>query len=422
LDFVQPSSGNGSAQSLAERTERAPVTIIDWKNRMKLRISFSLTAGPLLAFQVVICSTICVMGQPDAGQGVPVMGQEWRNGVLVPVPLRSGPSPAEIAAQQQQQREEANKLNEKGIQYLNDHEYKLAFDAFKAALEKWPNDPAIRDNLDKASAAISSVEIEKDNADVLRKHEAFTKANEDMLKGMKGIGVGGDLDLKGVAETRTSDLGLKGVEDSSLQLKDAMRDNTSGQKLFNNQNASKDLFSANAHGLTALDRAESLLAGDAANPYLKTSMEQAKAEADKRFGREGSDAGQFETVVLIGNSGSQQPSQYQTVHVPKQVAKDLNYRKLVTERDALDHQIQQKQKEVESLKADPNYSRSSALLTKAYQLDNTIESLKVYKKFDDDRVAKMIHMEPVDFGDTPSPKKGLDQSLVPPPSTAPLSQ
>jgi len=261
-----------------------------------------------------------------------------------------------------------------------------------------------------------------------RAKEEFEKIKQEALNsmkgitgndpGLKGVGSGDSLGLKGVGDSSANNLGLKGMDDSSLQLKDAVAD-SSVKTLFDKKRASQDLLSAHAHGITALDRAASILQGAASNPLLETSLEQAKAEADKRFGRKGDDAGQFDTVVLIGDSSFSQSSQNHTVHVPEQVARNLNYQKLVAERDALDHQIQQNQKEVESIKADPNYKQSSALLTKAYQLDNAIESLKVYKKFDDDRVTKMVRLEPVDFGDgnpPPPAQNNIDKIAVPSPA------
>jgi hypothetical protein len=258
-----------------------------------------------------------------------------------------------------------------------------------------------------------------------RAKEEFAKIKQEALNSMKGItvndtglkGVGSSdsLGLKGIGDSSANKLGLKGMDDSSLQLKDAVAD-SSTQTLFDKKRASQDLLSANAHGITALDRAASILQGAASNPLLETSLEQAKAETDRRFGTGGKNAGQFNTVVLTGDSGL---PQNQPVHVPEQVAKDPHFQKLVVERDALDHQIQLRQKELDGIKSAPDYSKNSTLLIEAYEINNAIETLNTWKKYDDSRITKRVHLEPEDFGDDntpPAPKNNIDKIVVPPPT------
>jgi len=99
--------------------------------------------------------------------------------------------------------------------------------------------------------------------------------------------------------------------------------------------------------------------------------------------------------------------------------KDPHFQKLVVERDALDHQIQLRQKELDGIKSAPDYSKNSTLLIEAYEINNAIETLNTWKKYDDSRITKMVHLEPVDFGDDntpPAPKNNIDKIVVPPPT------
>ena len=49
---------------------------------------------------------------------------------------------------------EAHELNERGSQYYNDKQWKLAAEAFKAALDKCPDDPVIQSNYELAKAQL----------------------------------------------------------------------------------------------------------------------------------------------------------------------------------------------------------------------------------------------------------------------------
>ncbi len=61
-----------------------------------------------------------------------------------------GPSPREGFSLQRQK--ECQELNERGSQYYNDKQWKLAAEAFKAALDKCPDDPVIQNNYELAKA------------------------------------------------------------------------------------------------------------------------------------------------------------------------------------------------------------------------------------------------------------------------------
>jgi hypothetical protein len=283
-----------------------------------------------------------------------------------------------------------------------------------------------------AETARRAAEVEQQRAserkEAARKQAEFDKAKRDALSSMKGIsdnvpglkGVGSSdsFGLKGLGDSSANNPGLKGMDDPSLQLKDAVAD--SGVKtLFDKKRASQDLLSAKAHGITALDRAASILQGSASNPSLETSLEQAKAETDRRFSTRGKDGGQFDTVVLIHDSGSPQPVDNQPVPVPPEVAKDPRFQKLVVERDALDHQIEAAQQKLAGIKADSSYAQSTALLTEAYNQHNAVESLKVMRAYDEKQITKMVHLEPVDFGDDntpPASKTSIDKIAVPAPA------
>jgi hypothetical protein len=75
----------------------------------------------------------------------------------VPNTAVSVPSTQEILVQQRQK--EAHDLNEQGVQYYNNKQWKLAADAFKAAMDKNPDDQIVRRNYEhalKAAAAVPS--------------------------------------------------------------------------------------------------------------------------------------------------------------------------------------------------------------------------------------------------------------------------
>ena len=61
-----------------------------------------------------------------------------------------GPSPREVSSLQSLK--EAHELNELGSQYYNNKQWKLAAEAFKAALDKRPDDPVIQNNYELAKA------------------------------------------------------------------------------------------------------------------------------------------------------------------------------------------------------------------------------------------------------------------------------
>lgn len=389
----------GMGQANAQDAAFKPV-----QDRASLGTASSHPAPILLAEAPDVGSGVCV-AHTGSGGGGRCFGCQGN----------TGPSAAEIAAQQQ--RNEAHNLNEQGIQYWNNQEWQAAADAFKAALDKWPDNATFRDNYEKALEQVQEQEAgrkrQQQEAEARRQAE-FEKNKNEALSSMKGVAADSEFGgLKGISTTDNT--GLKGMDDSSLQLKDAVAD-TSAKTLFDKKKASQDLLSANAHGITALDRAASILQGAASNPSLETSLEQAKAETDRRFSTVGKDAGQFNTVVLAGDSGL---PQNQPVPVPPEVAKNPHFQKLVVERDALDHQIQLRQKELDGIKSDPDYSKSSTLLTKAYEINNAVETLKTWKKFDDTRITKRVHLEAEDFSDDnppPAPKNNIDKIVVPPPT------
>jgi hypothetical protein len=283
--------------------------------------------------------------------------------------------------------------------------------------------------LDEARQKQRVEEQQRAELEAKAKQEAFEKAKQEALGSMKGItgnglglkGVdGGDtLGLKGIEDSPANNLGLKGIDDSSRQLKDAVAD-SNNQTLFAKKKASEDLLSGNAHGISALDRAASILPSAASNPSLETALEQAKAEADRRFSTGGKDAGQFDAVVLTGESGA---PQNQPVKIPEEITKDprklQQFQKLVTERDALDHQIEVGQQKLTSIKADSSYAQNPALLTDAFNQHNAIESLKVMRSYDDKQITRMVHLEPVDSGEgtAPPPKNNIDKIVVPSPGT-----
>jgi len=129
------------------------------------------------------------------------------------------------------------------------------------------------------------------------------------------------------------------MDDSSLQLKDAVADSRV-QTLFDKKSASQDLLSANVHGITALDRAASILQAllqSAAGNLPGTGQ----AETQRRF-----DTRAITPANSIPSCSPAIPACDKTNPCPSsEVAKDQRFQKLVVERDALDHQIQLRQKE-----------------------------------------------------------------------------
>ena len=91
---------------------------------------------------------VCIMLNP--GPCVPESPQPNAPVVNTPVP---GTSPQEDTALRKKQ---AHDLNEQGVQYYNNKQWKLAADAFKAALEKSPDDQTIRDNYKHAQEYLAA--------------------------------------------------------------------------------------------------------------------------------------------------------------------------------------------------------------------------------------------------------------------------
>jgi len=274
----------------------------------------------------------------------------------------------------------------------------------------------------------------KDQEEQRRKQAEFDKAKQEAIASMKGLhtddglglkGVGGsdDLGLKG-GSSQTDSLGLKGMDDSPSELKDAVAE-SNRKTVFTQKRASRDLLSAHAHGSTALERAASILGNAASNPLLETSLEQAKAETDRRFSSQGKDVGEFSTVVLGGyysipatTPGARPPLDPAKVAA---LAQNKNFQRLVIERDALNHQITAAEANLKKIKADPSYAQSTTLLTEAYKQDNAVESLKTMRAYDSDQIKRAVTFESVNFDDeSPSatPAKKIDGIVVPPPSPA----
>lgn len=273
----------------------------------------------------------------------------------------------------------------------------------------------------------------KDQEEQRRKQAEFDKAKQEAIASMKGLhtdaglglkGVGGsdDLGLKGVGGSQADNLGLKGMDDSRSDLKDAVADSSSNT-LFAQKGASRDLLSVHAHGSTALERAASILGNAASNPLLETSLEQAKAETDRRFSSQGKNVGEFSTVVLGGYYSIPATTQGERPSLdPAKVAalaQNKNFQRLVIERDALNHQITAAEANLKKIKADPSYAQSTTLLTEAYKQDNAVESLKTMRAYDNDQIKRAVIFESVNFDDeSPSapPAKKIDSIVVPPPS------
>ena len=254
-------------------------------------------------------------------------------------------------------------------------------------------------------------EFERIKQEALASMKGF---HEDDGLGLKGVGSSNDLGLKGVGGSQTDNLGLKGMDDSSLRLKDAVAD--SGVKtLFEKKGASRDLLSTHAHGITALDRAASILQGAATNPLLVTSLEQAKAEADGRFSTRGKDAGQFNTVVL----GDALAPDNKPVPVPPNVAIRPTYQRVVIEREEIDKQVVAGEQNLKTIEADPSWMHNQALVRQHYDQANALVSLRTMSKYDSNLIANMVNFPEANFDESiaqPSQEKHLDKGVVPSPS------
>lgn len=75
--------------------------------------------------------------------------------------IDAGPSPQEISVQVQQRQKEAHDLNEQGVQYYNNKQWQQAANAFKAALDKNPDDKTIHENYKQAVAALAAETAER---------------------------------------------------------------------------------------------------------------------------------------------------------------------------------------------------------------------------------------------------------------------
>jgi len=261
----------------------------------------------------------------------------------------------------------------------------------------------------------------KDREEAARRQAEFNEAKQEALEsmkgfheddglGLKGVGSSNDLGLKGVGGSQTDNLGLKGMDD----LKDAVAD-SSVKTLFEKKGASRDLLSAHAQGITALDRAASILQGAATNPALVTSLEQAKAEADGRFGTQGKDAGQFNTVVL----GDALAPDNKPVPVPPNVAIRPTYQRVVIEREEIDKQVVAGEQNLKTIEADPSWMHNQALVRQHYDQANVLVSLRTMSKYDSNLIANMVNFPEANFDESiaqPPQEKHLDKGVVPSPS------
>ncbi len=183
-------------------------------------------------FAVGVISGSLMAQAPDVGSGVCVMYHgtpppSTRGGGGYRPP--SGPSPAEIAVQQQ--RQDAQNLNEQGLQYWKNGRWKLAMDAFKAALDKWPDNEMIRQNLKAASDKVADEEAQRkreQQAEFERsKNEALSSMKgiaDSEFGGLKGISTSDDFGFKSVGETKTSNLGLKEIGNTKTLFEKGTRD------------------------------------------------------------------------------------------------------------------------------------------------------------------------------------------------------
>ncbi len=120
----------------------------------------------------------------------------------------SGPPPQEISALQRQK--EAHNLNEQGAQYYNNKQWKLAAEAFKAALEKNPDDQTIRSNYELATAHLAAEEGRKGPK---RQPEAITPevSSTSPIKQLKGTEYHGTT-AKGLSAEAAKAEAMKGLD------------------------------------------------------------------------------------------------------------------------------------------------------------------------------------------------------------------
>jgi hypothetical protein len=331
----------------------------------------------------------------------------------------SGPSQADIAAQQaaaaqKKLKDEAFDLNNQGIDAYNRHDYETALKYFQDALEKSPDDVNIATNVQNAKDQIA--------AKKQREQEAFDKSKQEGLSQLRGIGKSGgensDSGLKGIG---SSDSGLKGIGDNPMGLKDAVADNSGSKKLFTNKKAIEDALTASAHGKAGIGALANYFpnANATFNPVLEDALTSAKAETDQKFAQRLVNDRHFDTVVLANDSGAPNLSPAQPVRVPDALKNDPRFQKLVIEHDALQHQSEVIEKQIQTIKADPAYAQDRKTLTKVDQLQIALQGVQGMEgyvgKVTENVIAKPTTISSVDFGDPP-PKRGLDSGNVPSPT------
>ena len=320
-------------------------------------------------------------GDYTPGQYVPPANNAPNNSQQPQQP--SGPSAAQIAAQQQADEEAAQ----------------------RAAAE--------RKRQEAAQQAADQAKFQADKATALANLKGISSADSLQLK---SIGSGNSLGLKGIDDSSAFS-GLKGLDDSGL--KDAVADKSSDKRLFENKNAIQSALDTSAYGKAGINQLASYLPGAGVNPELGSALDRAKAEINKVFDAGAPDVGHFDSVVLKGNSQTSQ-SVDQTLQVPDALKRNPNFKKLIIERDALNHQDQEIQKQIQSIKADPVYAQDGKRLTKLDQLQSAQNGVRGMagrlNKLAADVVQNKVNIDAVDFSESAPPKKGLDNGFVPPPA------
>jgi tetratricopeptide (TPR) repeat protein len=110
---------------------------------------------------------------------------------------------------------EARDLNQKGVDAYNSGNYDSARNLFQEALDKWPNNSTIAENLQKAKDQIAhQADLKKQKQD-----EEFNRNKQEALGQLKGISTSGDFD------SRT---GLKGAGSTDSGLKDGPNSGAAG--------------------------------------------------------------------------------------------------------------------------------------------------------------------------------------------------
>ncbi len=128
-------------------------------------------------------------------------------------PAPQGPSEAELEAERQRQATAFNhnagkNENDIGRMHYDKGEYELAVQHFGRALEFWPDNTIIQQNLAAAKDQLAAKrQREKDAAD---RQRLFERDKADAISGLKGIGDTGS-GLKGIG---SPGVGLKGLDDS----------------------------------------------------------------------------------------------------------------------------------------------------------------------------------------------------------------